>query len=83
MQFRLYPNPATDRLNLDCYLLQSSEVRIDIMNVWWHLVKEPVKLNGTRGIIKNSVDISALPAGTYFVRILTKYGVQIRKLVIK
>jgi hypothetical protein len=83
MQFRLYPNPAKDQVNVQYYLPESSSIRIDVLNVCGHLIMEPVKTSGSHGNSKIQVDISKLPAGYYFVRILSKYGVQIRKVVVQ
>jgi hypothetical protein len=83
MQFRLYPNPAKNQVNVNFYLPESSSIRIDVLNVCGHLVMEPLKTSGSRGSSNIQVDVSKLPAGYYFVRILTKYGVQTRKIVIQ
>jgi hypothetical protein len=78
----LYPNPAKNQLSVNFYLPESSSIRVDVLNVCGHLVMQPVKTSGPRGSSKIKVDISKLPAGYYFVRIRTKYGVQIRKVVV-
>jgi hypothetical protein len=83
LQFRLYPNPVKDKLHMDTYLPQSDKVRIDILNLCGHMVIDPIESNGTQGILKNSIDLSQLPAGTYFVRVFTRFGSQIRKVIIR
>lgn len=83
MQFRLYPNPAREQINMDCYLPESSSIRLDVLNVCGHTVMDPMKASGIRGTNKIRFDVSKLPPGYYFVRILTKYGVQIRKVIIQ
>jgi uncharacterized repeat protein (TIGR01451 family) len=83
LQFRLYPNPVKGKLHMDAYLPQSGKVRIDILNLCGHLVMDPIESSGTQGILKNNVDLSRLPAGTYFVRISTRFGSQIRKVVVR
>ncbi len=83
MQFRLYPNPAKLQLNMDCYLPERSNIRLDVLNVCGHVVIEPIKSSGTRGTNKITFDVTKLAPGYYFVRILTKYGIQIRKVIIQ
>ncbi len=83
MQFRLYPNPAKTQINADCYLPEGGSIRLDVLNVCGHPVMEPVKRTGIRGTNNVQLDVSKLPAGYYFVRILTRYGVQTRKVVIQ
>ncbi len=83
MQFRLFPNPAKDKLSVNFYLPESSEIRLDIISLCGRPVMKPVKTQGMRGINKTVLDISRLPAGYYFVRILTRYGVQTRKVVVQ
>ena len=83
MQFRIYPNPAKGKINLDYYLPENSRVRVDVLNICGHMVKEPYEISKSSGKKELSLDLSNLPAGYYFVRILTKYGVQTRKLVIQ
>ena len=83
LQFRIYPNPAKGKLHMDTYLPQNSPLRIDIMNLCGHFVMDPLENNGPHGILKSCIDLSPLPAGTYFVRISTRFGSQIRKVVVK
>ena len=83
MQFRIYPNPAKGKVNLDYYLPENSRVRVDILNVCGYMVMEPYEISKSSGKKPVNFDLSKLPAGYYFVRILTKYGVQTRKLVIQ
>ncbi len=83
MQFRLFPNPAKDQLSVNFYLPESSEIRLDVISLCGRPVIKPVKTQGMRGTNKTVLDISRLPAGYYFVRILTKYGVQTRKVVVQ
>ena len=82
MQFRIFPNPARNQVNVNFYLPESSSIRIDLLNVCGHLVMEPQKTNGSRGNSNLRLNVAKLPSGYYFVRILTKYGVQTRKLFI-
>jgi hypothetical protein len=79
----IFPNPAKNQVNVNFYLPENSSIQIDVLNVCGHLVMEPVKTSGSRGSSNIQLDVSKLPAGYYFVRILTKYRVQIRKVVVQ
>ncbi len=83
MQFRVYPNPAKDRVNVEYYLPASGSVRIDILNLCGSMVVNTYSRAFSSG--KNTVgfDLSNLPPGYYFVRILTASGVQLRKVIIQ
>ena len=84
LEFKIYPNPARGKkVNLDIYLPEKSKIRIDILNVCGHLAKDSYRFSKTSGRKRINVDLTQLPAGYYFVRILTKYGVQTRKLVVQ
>jgi hypothetical protein len=56
---KIYPNPAYDRL----YIEAEGDVTINMINIAGETVLR------TSVIDKNSIDISTLPAGVYFVRI--------------
>jgi hypothetical protein len=83
MQFRVYPNPAKDRINVEYYLPASGSVRIDILNLCGSIVVNTYTRAFSSG--KNNVgfDLLNLPPGYYFVRIITPSGVQVRKVIIQ
>ena len=80
-EWRVYPNPATNKATIDVFLPEPGHLRIDLLNNCGHLVKTVFDGNKTRGKGSVQTDISSLPAGFYFVRMQTKQGVQTRKLV--
>lgn len=69
----LYPNPATDRITIDC-----SE-RINELSIY-NLVGELVfqrQLNNN----KNEIDVSNLSKGVYIIRVLSASGTMQQKLI--
>ncbi len=82
MQYRIFPNPAKNQINVNYYSPESNSIRIDLLNVCEHLVMKPLKTNSSRGGNNLQLNVAKLPAGYYFARILSKYGVQTRKLFI-
>lgn len=83
MELMIYPNPSKGIVNVSYYLPEPGRVRIDILNLCGGLVMTPYEKVKASG--KNNVqfDLSNVPAGYYFVRILTPFGVQSRKVVIQ
>ncbi len=75
MDFRIFPNPAQDELNLDLSLLK------DIQNI--HVVTATGKVVRTINPkdTKSAIDISQLDAGIYFVTIATTKGVLNQKFI--
>ena len=83
VQFRIYPNPVSDQLFIKYYLPESSDVSVDVLNVCGYPVTNPVKQSQLHGTGNVSLDVSKLAAGYYFVRIRTKHGIQIRKVIVR
>ncbi len=71
VKFSTYPNPAADRLYIEC----SEQVsRIDVMDVTGRTV---MTLNGNQ----SSINTQALNAGVYMLRVVTEQGTSTRKFV--
>src|SRR5205823_3536651 len=70
VSFQVFPNPASDNINL---LSSSPSTKINSMLIrdeWGRKIKEVV-LIGTR---ENQIDIRDFPSGIYFLKIKTKDG---------
>lgn len=83
LQFRIYPNPAKDMVNVEYYLPIAGKVKIDILNLCGNQVVNTYETGCA--LEKNDVrfDLSKLLPGYYFVRILTPSGMQVRKVLIQ
>lgn len=81
ISFRLYPNPVLDVVHVEYYLPQNSEIRIDVINACGFFATESYQAFENAGKVSRPIDLSHLPAGYYFIRIKSKYGIQTRKLI--
>lgn len=72
----LYPNPATNQINITSI---EGIILIEIIDVMNSKIKR-LKLNATN---KSSINISDLPSGIYNCRITTVTGIENKKFIIK
>jgi Leucine-rich repeat (LRR) protein len=75
--FTIYPNPSTGEFEITNYGLHITN--IEIYDINGRKQKEERKIKKEDGIIV--MDISDLPAGTYLVKIATKQGEIVKKVV--
>ena len=75
--FNIYPNPSNKYLKIN--LIDSSEIikNIEIINV---LGKSILQNNN---LVANTIDISALNSGTYFIKVETEKTASTKKFIIK
>ncbi len=76
--FRVYPNPATTNLNISIYNKQIQE--ITIYNQTGQMLKKIHDLYLPES--SYNIDISDLPVGSYFVRVLGKDNIWAKKFLI-
>lgn len=67
----IFPNPATDELNLDCYLSLSATVTISIMDLSGRVL-HATTFAAQPGQLQKKIDIQQLASGTYLMRIGTE-----------
>jgi hypothetical protein len=71
----LYPNPATDKLNVKCYMLYGNE-SIQILNALGETVFKSEIKNP-----KSEIDINTLPDGMYFAEIISGTQKKVLKFI--
>jgi hypothetical protein len=79
MQLGVFPNPTEDFLYLSARLQQASPLRMGIWNLQGKMVREErwdQAINFDR-----KIDLQALPAGVYFLRIQSQKGTLSRKVI--
>ncbi|MCU0434532.1 MAG: HYR domain-containing protein [Bacteroidia bacterium] len=69
--FSFYPNPTSGIIQLE-FTTHQNEVRVILTDVSGKLISEQQEVNVSR----TAVDMAALPAGMYFIRVATANGVQ-------
>jgi hypothetical protein len=76
-KFMLYPNPANNELRITNYELQITNVEV------YDVSGRKQKAEGRRQKAENEVvmNISNLPAGVYFVKIITERGCSVQRFV--
>jgi glucose/arabinose dehydrogenase/regulation of enolase protein 1 (concanavalin A-like superfamily) len=73
----LFPNPMTgDRLNIESTIPSTSEVSIQIVNLFGQVMLEKHLGKQEAGTIRYEVDMSSFPKSTFVVRILSATGNQ-------
>lgn len=71
LNFSVYPNPTTDRLNIEC---EQAITRIEVLDVTGRTV---MSQDGNA----NSISTQALSEGVYMLRVITEAGVSAQKFV--
>ena len=77
----VFPNPATDQLNINCYLSSSATVTIDVMDISGRVLNA-VTFVAPSGQLQKKIDIDQLASGTYLIRIATQNATA-RKVFVK
>ncbi|MBX2929707.1 MAG: fibronectin type III domain-containing protein [Saprospiraceae bacterium] len=79
--FTMFPNPATDQLSLDVDLQADRAVRVTVGDITGktHILRS---FDLQKGDSRITLDVSRLPAGTFFVRVENGEVVGVQKLVI-
>jgi len=82
IDFKVFPNPCSDKFVLE-YRSSSNKYPVtDIINLAGSVVKSII-LNNNPGLNNTEVDISDLPAGIYFIRIQSDQGIGVNKLIVR
>lgn len=77
----IYPNPATDKLNVVFQSESAETVAIRLINISGQVVKEEFP-GSTAGNFHSVLDVKALPEGIYFLKLESSSTNLVRKVVI-
>ena len=78
---QVYPNPANDQVELSSMLSEGGDVFIRITNISGMILSEVSEGFIPKGIYSASIDVSAFPAGIYFVELKSGNEKVVEKLV--
>jgi hypothetical protein len=79
-QVKLYPNPFNNLINIECELLQSSEVTLQVYDITGKEIQRENLGFQTKGAYQRQLKFS-LPKGIYFVKVQTDYGFKTLKVI--
>lgn len=79
---RVYPNPATDVLNIEVNASQSSAMNISVFNIMGQKVMED-NVNISTGVSRPSINTSSLSSGVYFVTVKANGFENTQKFIVK
>ena len=79
---RLYPNPASDMLNIEVNASQASEMSISVYNIMGQKVMDQ-NVNITTGMNTRNINISDLNSGIYFVTVKANGYENTMKFIVK
>ncbi|MBC7863741.1 MAG: CotH kinase family protein [Bacteroidia bacterium] len=77
---KIFPNPASEKINLEFQKKSPADVQIKILNVQG---KEMMNVNVAKNTASISLDVSSLPAGIYFLNISAKDLSENLKLIVE
>lgn len=80
---KVYPNPVVNELNVEMEMTKATKVTFTVMNALGQEVMAPVAQNMNNGVQSTKLDVTALPAGIYFLNIVTPNGKTQQKFVKK
>lgn len=82
VSINMFPNPANTEVKLSFTLKQSSEVKIDVVDITGRIVTEVMNERSINGEIAATINTSKIAQGTYMVRINANGVVSQQKLTV-
>jgi hypothetical protein len=83
LQVILFPNPATDHLNITISHASDQHCRVCIYDMLGQLLKDEYSEAGSGGNINMNIDLQSLATGDYFVRIMQNSKIITTQKIIK
>lgn len=81
MALNVYPNPISSSATVSFFLNETSEVRIDLLDVNGRSLKVIAEMNFSSGTHEITFLRESLQAGIYFLQLRTNEGVILKKVV--
>jgi len=81
-QFNLFPNPATDLINVNISFAKPSDLKIQLVDFTGKLVKE-INAGQVKNNFKTCISTSELAKGIYFLKVISGTSTEIKKVIIE
>lgn len=78
----VFPNPATDKVQVEMNLSQAVAIKVELVNLLGEVVTVVYNNNAPSGLLKAQVDTDALSNGIYFIRVSAENAVQNYKFTV-
>ena len=78
----VYPNPATDYVNIEFSVPQAEKITFQLMDLTGKILKQS-KLDGVAGTNQYRFDIQGVSKGLYLMEIATDSGKSVRKITVQ
>jgi len=83
IEMEVWPVPAKGNISLSYNLKQASAVSIGIFNALGKNVSQSALINKSAGLHENTLDISNLESGIYFIKLLIEDKIYTQKIVVQ
>ncbi len=80
--FRIYPNPASDKITIELPESQNSTINIQLMNITGEKVYQ-TSISGSEEITVVEISVSDLPGGIYFVQLIGATDTKTQRIIIQ
>jgi hypothetical protein len=80
--FKLYPNPATSKVNISLDIISDSEVTVSIYNMIGSMVKNENFGRLSNGVQNKSIDVTDLSEGVYLMKVTANTSQITQKVLI-
>lgn len=81
-EVEVFPNPATDALNLNFHLENSQSIEVRLVNVTGEAIYTD-KLTNVSGTVNHKIDVSSFAKGIYILNLTSTAGTVNKKIIIK
>ncbi len=81
-EVEVFPNPATDALNVNFHLENSQSIEVRLVNVTGEAIYTD-KLTNVSGTVNHKIDVSSFAKGIYILNLTSSAGTVNKKIIIK
>jgi hypothetical protein len=81
-KLNVFPNPASDKLNIAFTLTESQNVKVEILSLNGLLLYTE-SINSVKGDFNRTINISEYAKGIYLLKLTSDRGTSVRKVVVE